>query len=190
MIAEISGYEKLYTISNSGIVTSVARVILNKNGAPQRYPQKELKPDIGKYNHRRVTLCRDHKTERLLIHQLVAKHFIPNPDNKPIAHHMDNDPSNNNDWNLEWCTHAENINAQSKGGKNSGISGIKAKKLMNSLIGNIYGCWLVLSFDEQRNGQKYFNVKCTVCGNAVTRAQAYFTNKNTMTPNCIKCKKR
>jgi len=200
MKKEIDEYNGLYTISNSGIVTSMERTILNKNGKPQKYPMRILKPDIGKCGHRRVTLCKNHKTKRFMIHQLVAIHYIPNPDNKPIAHHLDNDPTNNWDWNLKWCTHAENMqhaqddgrlfSSQSKGGKSSGISGVKAKIIMDNLINTVQGCWLVLSFNEKRYSQKYFNVKCTVCGNLTTRSQAYITNVKTMTPNCIKCKKR
>lgn len=51
------------------------------------------------------------------VHILVAKAFIPNPDNKPYVNHIDNNPSNPNLSNLEWCTQQENIQHAAKQGR-------------------------------------------------------------------------
>lgn len=67
-----------------------------------------LKPDVGKYGYRRVTLSINGKTLRDLVHRIVAEIYLPNPDNKPQVNHIDNDRGNNAVSNLEWCTISEN----------------------------------------------------------------------------------
>jgi len=55
----------------------------------------------------------------LSVHRLVAKHFIPNPENKPQVNHIDNNRLNNQEINLEWATAKENTaHCISQGRKN------------------------------------------------------------------------
>lgn len=42
------------------------------------------------------------------IHRLVAEAYIPNPENKPVVHHKDENKQNNCVDNLSWVTVREN----------------------------------------------------------------------------------
>jgi hypothetical protein len=59
----------------------------------------------------------------LSVHRLVARYFIPNPENKPCVNHIDNDTQNNSIENLEWVTHQENIDHMVKQGRHRSVKG-------------------------------------------------------------------
>jgi len=54
------------------------------------------------------------------VHRLVAQTFLPNPDNLKQVNHKDNDRTNNNVSNLEFCTASYNAKYREKFGKASG----------------------------------------------------------------------
>lgn len=86
-----------------------------------------LKPHLFNY-YLAVGLHRDGEQRSYSVHRLVAKAFIPNPENKPEVHHRDDNKFNNAVANLQWVTHAENTKyayltgAQKSGGERSDSS--------------------------------------------------------------------
>ena len=55
-----------------------------------------------------IKLCKDGKTKDYYVHVLVAKSFIPNPQNKSYVNHKNSNKKDNNINNLEWVTASEN----------------------------------------------------------------------------------
>lgn len=103
----IEGYEGLYQITSYGRVISADRY-----DKYNRHLGGEMKPQrTGAYrDYWFVPLYKDGKVKQHFIHRLVAKAFIPNPENKRCVDHIDNDKSNNHVENLRWVTHKENMN--------------------------------------------------------------------------------
>ena len=92
-----------------------------------------LKPVRGKDGYLRCNIAQDGKFRLWLVHRLVAKAFIPNPDNKPEVNHIDGDKANNNVSNLEWVTREENIRHAHKVLRKMGD-----KPVLNADTGDIY----------------------------------------------------
>jgi hypothetical protein len=55
-----------------------------------------------------VNFMKDSKVYQRLVHRLVAKYFIDNPNNYNIVNHIDEIKDNNHFSNLEWVTQREN----------------------------------------------------------------------------------
>lgn len=104
---DILGYEGLYKISNYGNVTSVARVISNGNGIRKSKDLLKTHVDNG-HGYFRVCLSKKNTKKYVLVHILIANHFIENPNNLPIINHKDGNKKNNTIDNLEWCTWSHN----------------------------------------------------------------------------------
>jgi hypothetical protein len=65
----------------------------------------EVGYDVDAKGYTRVSM----DDKRYSVHRLVAKLFIPNPNDYQIVHHKDTDPTNNAVSNLEWCTQQYNV---------------------------------------------------------------------------------
>lgn len=96
---DIKGYEKFYKISSLGRIISKRTNIVCKT---QTNTKRDYYEYISLRNEKGVS-----KSFRLSV--LVAKHFIPNPDNKPQVNHIDCNKKNNQIKNLEWVTPKENM---------------------------------------------------------------------------------
>lgn len=52
------------------------------------------------------------------VHILVAEMFVPNPEEKPIVHHIDGNPTNNDPANLMFVTRSQHRSIHNEGEKN------------------------------------------------------------------------
>lgn len=59
-------------------------------------------------SYTKVVLRKDGASRGFEVHRLVATAFIPNPASLPVVNHIDHDGTNNNIFNLEWCTIRDN----------------------------------------------------------------------------------
>ena len=93
---DIPGYEGLYKVSNTGKIFSVVT-------------NRELSVIQKKDGYTCISLCdKDHNKKQYRIHQLVAKAFIPNPNNLPMINHKNEIKNDNRVENLEWVTAQQN----------------------------------------------------------------------------------
>ena len=84
-----------------------------------------LKLSIGNHGYYYVILSNNGNQEYLLIHRLVAIHFIPNIKNNKFVDHIDSNRLNNTISNLRWCDSSENQhNRQLNENNTSGVKGI------------------------------------------------------------------
>ena len=134
----VVGYEGLYEVSNTGRVRSLDRY-------DRKNRLKKGKLLKNKDNGNGYLLCGLSKNgivKNKYIHRLVAEAFIERPDGLYEVNHKDEDKTNNNVDNLEWCDATYNVNY--------GTRNIRAKE---TLIKN--GYWIGLSKKEY--DIKYWN---------------------------------
>lgn len=74
------------------------------------------KSHLGNSGYLQVCFHINDKYINKLVHRLVAETFILNPDNLPQVNHKDNDRTNNNVDNLEFCTASYNAKYRNKFG--------------------------------------------------------------------------
>ena len=114
----VMGYEGFYEVSNQGRVRSVDRYDNNNH-----FRKGELMNLFYGCGYLRVIFSKNGIVKKHLVHRLVAQAFIPNPLSLPQVNHIDENKSNNNVDNLEWCTAKYNINY-----------GLRSKKMVDTRL--------------------------------------------------------
>ena len=93
---DIPGYEGKYFVSSLGRLR-------NQDG-------RIMKPMLCTNGYLSACLWLHNKQRKMLIHRLVAEAFLANEHGYSDVNHIDEDKTNNEVTNLEWCTHRYNMN--------------------------------------------------------------------------------
>ena len=134
---DIQGYEGDYQVSSYGRIKSFKK---NK--------EKILKPQMHYKGYEFITLLKNGISKKYKVHRLVAEAFIPNPNNYPVVNHKDENKSNNNVKNLEWCTVSYNNIYNGKAVKIGKKHNKKVKCVTTNEI-----------FNSIKEAREYFNIK-------------------------------
>ena len=111
-------------------------VKLYKNGRVFVASRNKIIEKRPRYNDRYLAIGVRYEegSKSQYIHRLVAKEFVPNPENKSTVNHIDGDKTNNDSENLEWLTHHENLLHAAEIGMTT-IGNKNWRKMNNSQLG-------------------------------------------------------
>lgn len=105
---DIKGFEGYYQISSMGNVRSLDRYRKASHNSQSLIKGHILSLHLSRNGYVVADLHKNKKHTRKEVHRLVAEAFINNPDNLPEINHKDEDKTNNQISNLEWCTRSYN----------------------------------------------------------------------------------
>lgn len=106
---DIKGFEGLYQVSNLGNVKRLRHGDYKCVQGYHVFPEKLKVLSFDKKGYLQVGLSKNNKQTMRRVHRLVAEAFIPNPNEYPMINHKDENKTNNNVNNLEWCDARYNV---------------------------------------------------------------------------------
>lgn len=104
---DIKGYERIYQVSDKGLIKSLPRMI-EYRGKASRWQDEQILRLNNSNGYRTVSLVKNKIKKTHMVHILVGSAFIVNLDNRPFINHKDGMRWNNHFKNLEWSTNSEN----------------------------------------------------------------------------------
>lgn len=173
---DIEGYNGCYQVSNFGNVFVRESYVQAWGGAQRKKPRILKSADNG-HGYRYVTISVKNKRKNHYVHILVAKAFIPNPEEKPCVNHKNGNKKDNSVGNLEWCTYGENqAHAIKTGLVRKGSEKVNAIKLYDFNNKRTYG-----TIREAANilNINYGTLKCGLRQKKVFRGLSYYHNMMT-----------
>ena len=129
----VKGYEGFYEISKHGIIRSVERVISTGAGN-RKILSHVISTRINNCGYVEIRLSKEGNRKSTFLHVLLAKVFIPNPEEKPEINHKNGVKTDNSLENLEWVSHSENV----RHAYNLGLCKKHPKRVIDINTGEIY----------------------------------------------------
>ena len=172
---DIEGFEGKYQISNMGNVKSLNYKHTGK--------EEILKPYADGHGYLKVFLYKDGKRKNCRVNRLVAIAFCENPHGFKEVNHIDEDKTNNNADNLEWCSRSYNCNygtrnnrvAEKMRGRKQSEEHIK--KRSKPIIGIDKVTGLIVEFPSAREAERQTGIAnqsiCACCKGKQMTAKGY-----------------
>ena len=162
----IYDYRNLYQVSNMGRI----RKILFKNRWVEKKKEKILKFKINNWGYYEVTLSKTSKVKTFRVNRIVAKIFIPNPNNYLEVNHINGIKIDNRVENLEWCTRSKNLKHSFEIGLRKPSTPMKGKRgketgnfkeiLQYDLKGNLIKKWECIALAQRVLGINNISACC------------------------------
>lgn len=156
---DIPNYEGLYQVSNLGYIKKI-------------WKSKDTicKPSFDSHGYKQIVLTKNNKRKLYKVHRLVALAFINNPNNYEELNHKDENKTNNEVSNLEWCDRKYNCNYGNRNYKctRHRLHRIAQYNKQNDLVGE----YPSLKEAEKITGIKYQNIS-SCCRNIKKSAGGY-----------------
>lgn len=131
----IPDYEGLYELSNLLRIKSLEQKVIASDGKEYVFKERIMKIYVPTSNdYAAISLIKNGEYRRIKVHRLIAKQFVPNPENKEQINHKNGNKRDYRIENLEWVTKSENaIHA-----KKNGFLKFVSSKLVLDLCTGIY----------------------------------------------------
>lgn len=172
IVKNVLNYEGLYMIDNLGNVISLPKV----QGRYVHNKYKVLNKKLNREGYYEVTLSKEGKLKTYLLHRLLAKHFINNPNNYEEVNHINGIKMDNRLENLEWCS----ISYNTKHAFNNNLSGFRDSCLKSLALYNaihsynkifLYKDGIEKEFNSAKEAGKFLNTDSNNITSAIRKNQ-------------------
>lgn len=166
----------VYLVSNCGRVKTIDHPVWCERNNSYSIRKGKLCTPTNNNSKRywRVGVQINNKQRHLAIHRLVAKAFIPNPNNLSQVNHIDGNKNNNCITNLEWCDNGYNQ-------KHAIINGLKDVTKMSE-----HSSFRKLTIEQVKYIKEEYNkVDVNIRGNKMKFAKEMQIKFNLKSPSTI-----